>query len=62
VFLFYCKNFNYKNYSWIKKYFYLINPVIAYTVLSSSWNYINKKRKRVKKKILRNLLKSSKIV
>ena len=57
---FYCKNFNYKNYVWIKKFFTLIKPNIEYFVTTQSWNFITKKKKRIKKKIYRNLLKQTK--
>lgn len=60
--VFYCKNFNYKNYIWIKKFFTLIKPSIDYFITSQSWNFIMKKKKRIKKKIYRNLIKQSKLV
>lgn len=45
IYLFYCKNFNYKNYLWIKKFYSLSNPNIRYFVVSNSWNYVVKKKK-----------------
>ena len=55
---FYCKNFNFKNYFWIKKLFTLIKPKINFFLITNSWNYIHKDRRRIKKKIFRNLFKS----
>jgi hypothetical protein len=59
---FYCKNFNLRNYNWLKKFFIIINPDINYFICTNSWNYINLKKKRIKKKIYRNLIKNSKLV
>jgi hypothetical protein len=36
VFFFYCRNYNYKNYLWVKKYFYLIKPIIYYFMVTKS--------------------------
>ena len=58
---FICKNFNYKNYLWLKKYQYLIKPQFNYLVLTNSWDYISKQKRRIKKKIIRNLIKNNKI-
>jgi len=60
--IFYCKNFNLRNYNWLKKFFNLIKPKIKYLVCTGSWNYINLKKKRIKRKIYRNLIKNSKLV
>lgn len=62
IYYFYCQNYNVKNYFWIKKYFYLVKPTISYFYITNSWNYIMKKRRRIKKKIFRNLFKNSKVV
>lgn len=62
IFFFYCKNYNVKNYFWIKKFFYLVKPSISYFYITNSWNYIVKGRRRIKKKIFRNLFKNSKVV
>ncbi len=62
IYLFYIKNFNLSTYLWVKKMFYLIKPKIYYTILTNSWNYIVKHKRRVKKKIFRNLFKQSKFV
>jgi len=59
---FYCKNFNLRNYNWLKKFFTIIKPKINYFICTNSWNYINLKKKRIKKKIYRNLIKNSKLV
>ena len=59
---FYCKNFNLRNYNWLKRFFIIINPKIKYFICTNSWNYINLKKKRIKKKIYRNLIKHSKLV
>lgn len=59
---FFCKNFNYKNYLWFKKFIDLINPKIGYLMITQGWNYVHKYKRRIKKKILRNLIKSSFIV
>ena len=59
---FICKNFNYKNYLWIKKYQYLIKPFINYLLITNSWDYISKQKRRIKKKILRNLIKNNKTI
>lgn len=59
---FYCKNFNLRNYNWLKKFITIIKPDINYLTCSNSWNYINLKKKRIKKKIYRNLIKNSKLV
>lgn len=56
---FYCKNFNYKNYLWFKKFIDLIKPKIGCLMLTQGWNYVHKYRRRIKKKILRNLIKNS---
>jgi hypothetical protein len=60
--IFYCKNFNLRNYNWLKKFFIIVKPKIKYFICTNSWNYINLKKKRIKKKIYRNLLKNSKSV
>jgi hypothetical protein len=59
---FFCKNFNYKNYLWLKKLVSLINPEINHFMVTQGWTYVHKYRRRIKKKILRNLIKSSFIV
>lgn len=59
IFMFFCNNYTYKNYLWIKKFQYLINPEIGFFIVSKSWNYITKKRRRIKRKIFRNLLKKT---
>jgi len=59
IFFFYCKNFNYKNYLWLKKFFYLLEPTINFAIFTRGWSYVHKYRRRIKKKILRNLLKSN---
>lgn len=59
---FFCKNFNYKNYLWLKKFLEVIKPTINYFIISHGWNYVHKYRRRIKKKILRNLIKNSFIV
>jgi hypothetical protein len=59
IFFFYCRNYNYKNYLWIKKFFYLLKPTFMFSVFTRNWNYIHKNRRRVKKKILKNLIKNS---
>jgi len=59
---FYCKNFNLRNYNWLKKFFTIINPEINYLICTNSWNYINLKKKRIKRKIYRNLIKNSKLL
>jgi hypothetical protein len=58
--IFYCKNFNFKNYNWIKKYISLISPKINYMICTDSWNYITLKKKRIKRKIYRNIIKKIK--
>lgn len=59
IFFFTCKNFNYRHYLWIKKFFNLIKPKITYFLITHNWNYIVKKRRRIKKKIWKNLFKNS---
>lgn len=59
---FFCKNFNYKNYLWLKKLVSLVNPQINYFMVTQGWTYVHKYRRRIKKKILRNLIKNSFIV
>ena len=59
---FFCKNFNYKNYLWLKKLITLVNPQINYFMVTGGWTYVHKYRRRIKKKILRNLIKTSFIV
>lgn len=59
--IFYCKNFNLRNYNWLKKFFTIIKPEINYMICTGSWNYINLRKKRIKKKIYRNLIKNSKL-
>lgn len=59
---FFCKNFNYKNYLWLKKLIYLINPVVNNLIVTNGWTYVHKYRRRIKKKILRNLIKSAFVV
>lgn len=58
IYLFFCKNFNIKHFLWIKKFFLIIKPAIQYTVITGSWNPIIKKKRRIKKKIFRNLFKN----
>lgn len=62
IYLFYCKNFNFKNYLWIKKFYFLLDPQIEYFIISGSWNYIKKKRGRIKRKVLKKLIANSKAV
>ncbi len=62
IFFFYCKNFNYKNYLWIQKFFFLTQPSIIYAIFTRGWAYTHKCRRRIKKKILRNLIKNSNII
>lgn len=57
IFLFYLKNINFKNYTWTKKFFSTNKPTVGYVVITHSWNYINKKKRRIKRKIYKNLLK-----
>ena len=59
---FFCKNFNYKNYLWLKKLVSLVNPKINFLIITGGWTYVHKYRRRIKKKILRNLIKNSFIV
>ena len=59
---FFCKNFNYKNYLWMKKLVSLVNPQINFFIVTNGWTYVHKYRRRIKKKILRNLIKNSFIV
>ena len=59
--VFYCKNFNFKNYNWIKKYISLLSPKINYMICTDSWNYITIKKKRIKRKIYRNIIKKVKV-
>lgn len=59
---FFCKNFNYKNYLWLKKLISLVNPKINFLIITGGWTYVHKYRRRIKKKILRNLIKNSFIV
>jgi len=54
---FYCKNFNYRNYLWLKKFLNLVKPSIYRIIITKNWIYINKTRRRIKKKIFRNLVK-----
>jgi len=56
---FHCKNYNYKNYLWIKKYFYLLKPTIYNFIITRAWSNVIKSRRRIKKKILKNLIKNS---
>lgn len=58
IYLFFCKNFTIKHFVWIKKMFTIIKPKIEYTVITASWNPIIKKKRRIKKKIFRNLFKN----
>lgn len=60
--LFYCKNFNYKNYLWLKKFVSLTKPIINYFIITNGWSYVSKYKRRIKKKIYRNLIKQSFIV
>lgn len=60
--LFYCKNFNYKNYLWLKKFTSLIKPQINYFIITRGWTYVHKYKRRIKKKIFRNLIKQSFLV
>jgi len=57
---FLCNNFNYRNYLWIKKYIRMISPKIKYFILTNNWNYIVKQKRRLKKKILKNIVKNNK--
>jgi hypothetical protein len=34
---FFCKNFNYKNYLWLKKLVSLINPKINFLIITGGW-------------------------
>jgi len=56
---FFCKNFNYKNYLWLKKFLEVLKPTINFFIITQGWNYVHKYRRRIKKKILRNLIKNS---
>lgn len=59
---FYCKNYNYRNYLWLKKYTDLIKPTIHHMMITRGWNYVHKYKRRIKKKIYRNLIKQSFVV
>ena len=59
IFLFYCRNYNYKNYLWIKKFFYLLKPTFVFSIFTKSWSNVYKYRRRIKKKILKNLTKKA---
>ena len=59
IFFFFCKNFNFRNYLWIKNLFYLIKPMIFFFFVTSGYPYISKRRKRIKKKILKNIISNS---
>lgn len=59
---FFCKNFNYKNYLWLKKLVSLVNPCVNNLIITNGWTYVHKYRRRIKKKILRNLIKNSFVV
>jgi len=61
IYLLYCKNFNFKNYLWLKKFFLLNKPQTEYIIFTHSWNYITKKKRRIKRKIFKRLLKQSKL-
>jgi len=60
IFFFLCKNFNFRHYIWIKKFFKINQPKINFFIITHNWNYVQKKKKRIKKKIWKNLLKNSK--
>ncbi len=59
---FYCKNYNYRHYLWLKKYLSLIKPKIENLMITRGWGYVHKYKRRIKKKIYRNLVKQSFIV
>lgn len=59
---FYCKNYNYRNYLWLKKYTTLIKPTIETLMITRGWTYVHKYKRRIKKKIYRNLIKQSFVV
>lgn len=39
---FFCKNFNYKNYLWLKKLVSLVNPQINFFMVTNGWTYVHK--------------------
>lgn len=50
MFIMYIKNFCKKHYIFLKKFFHYIKTKIRFLVLTRSWNYIGRPRKRIKKK------------
>jgi hypothetical protein len=46
----------------MKKLVSLVNPQINFFIVTNGWTYVHKYRRRIKKKILRNLIKNSFIV
>lgn len=61
IYIFYCKNYCYKHYLWIKKFYTISNAHIEHFIISSSWNYITKKKKRIKRRVFRSLLKQNNV-
>ena len=59
IFFFFCKNFNFRNYLWVKNLFYSVKPTIFFFFVTHGYPYISKKKKRIKKKILKNIISNS---
>lgn len=59
VSIFFLKNFNLLLYYYLKLYMRQMKPKVDFFFLTKNWNYIKKKKKRIKRKIYKNLLKKS---
>lgn len=53
--IFECKNYNFRNHTWIKKFTNLLQPNIKYFIVGKSFNYSTKKKRRLKKIVFRNI-------
>lgn len=56
IYILMCKNFNFRQYSWIKKYIKLAKPEINFFWITQSWAFSRKNKRRIKKSIFKLLL------
>lgn len=55
--LLFCKNYNYRQYLWLKKYNSIVNPHISYIIFTRSWPYSPKGIRRIKKNYYKEIFK-----
>ena len=51
------RNFLKKHYTFVKKFFLYVRAAVKYILLTKSWNFTTKPKKRVKKKTIKQVAK-----